>query len=99
MRGDRERPADIIAGRMPGNGLENNAKMKNARLDVEGRGKEKGGLYEILPNVSAWEQLLKANHGMMDMSVIPGLLELSMMDDGLLGGRPLSSPCSPADRS
>ena len=23
---------------------------------------------------------------MMDMSVIPGLLELSMMDDGLLGG-------------
>ena len=30
--------------------LENNAKMKNARLDVEGaREGKKGGLYEILP--------------------------------------------------
>jgi len=29
--------------------LENNAKMKNARLDVEGARRKKGGLYEILP--------------------------------------------------
>ena len=36
---------------------------------------------------------------MMDMSVIPGLLELSMMDDGLLGGVTAIQPCSPADRS
>lgn len=50
MRGDRERPADIICWKNAGKALENNAKMKNARLDVEGaRGRKKGGLYEILP--------------------------------------------------
>lgn len=67
--------------------LENNAKMKNARLDVEGaREGKKEAFTKYFPNVSAVGTAFKANHGMMDMSVIPGLLELSMMDDGLLGG-------------
>lgn len=66
--------------------LENNAKMKNARLDVEGaREGKKEAFTKYFPNVSAVGTAFKANHGMMDMSVIPGLLELSMMDDGLLG--------------
>ena len=67
--------------------LENNAKMKNARLDVEGaREGKKEAFTKYFPNVSAVGTAFKANHGMMDMSVIPGHLELSMMDDGLLGG-------------
>lgn len=67
--------------------LENNAKMKNARLDVEeAREGKKEAFTKYFPNVSAVGTAFKANHGMMDMSVIPGLLELSMMDDGLLGG-------------
>ena len=67
--------------------LENNAKMKNARLDIEGaREGKKEAFTKYFPNVSAVGTAFKANHGMMDMSVIPGLLELSMMDDGLLGG-------------
>ena len=67
--------------------LENNAKMKNARLDVEGaREGKKEAFTKYFPSVSAVGTAFKANHGMMDMSVIPGLLELSMMDDGLLGG-------------
>ena len=61
--------------------------MKNARLDVEGaREGKKEAFTKYFPNVSAVGTAFKANHGMMDMSVIPGLLELSMMDDGLLGG-------------
>lgn len=64
--------------------LENNAKMKNARLDVEeAREGKKEAFTKYFPNVSAVGTAFKANHGMMDMSVIPGLLELSMMDDGL----------------
>lgn len=67
--------------------LENNAKMKNARLDVEGaREGKREAFTKYFPNVSAVGTAFKANHGMMDMSLIPGLLDLSMMDDGLLGG-------------
>ena len=55
--------------------------------DVEGaREGKKEAFTKYFPNVSAVGTAFKANHGMMDMSVIPGLLELSMMDDGLLGG-------------
>lgn len=49
MRGDRERQRTLSLEECREMALENNAKMKNARLDVEGARKEKGGLYEILP--------------------------------------------------
>ena len=46
--------------------LENNAKMKNARLDVEeAKGRKKGRPFtKILPRMSApWEQLLRRTTG------------------------------------
>ena len=87
MRGDRERQRTLSLEECREMALENNAKMKNARLDVEGaREGKKEAFTKYFPNVSAVGTAFKANHGMMDMSVIPGLLELSMMDDGLLGG-------------
>lgn len=81
--------------------LENNAKMKNALLRRRrGEGRKKEAFTKYFPNVSAVGTAFKANHGMMDMSVIPGLLELSMMDDGLLGGVTAIQPVfAPADRS
>ena len=63
--------------------------MKNARLDVEGaREGKKEAFTKYFPNVSAVGTAFpKANHGMMDMKRDTGAsLELSMMDDGLLGG-------------
>ena len=66
--------------------LENNEDEERPFGRRRGEGRKKGGLYEILPECQRRGNSFKANHGMMDMSVIPGLLELSMMDDGLLGG-------------
>lgn len=66
--------------------LENNAKMKNARLEVEGAKEGKREAFtKYFPNVSATGGVFAANHGMMDMSLAPGM-ELSMMKDGLIGG-------------
>lgn len=66
--------------------MENNVKMKNARLDVEGaREGKKEAFTKYFPTVSATGSTFAANHGTMDMALGPGM-ELSMVKNGVMGG-------------
>lgn len=66
--------------------MENNAKMKNARLDVEGAREEKKEAFtKYFPTVSAAGSTFAANHGTVDMALGPGM-ELSMVKNGVMGG-------------
>lgn len=66
--------------------IENNAKMKNARLEVEGaREGKKEAFTKYFPTVSAAGSAFAANHGTVDMALGPGMA-LSMVKNGVMGG-------------
>lgn len=66
--------------------LENNEKMKNARLHVEvAKEGKREAFTNYFPTISATGGTFAADHGMMDLDLMPGM-ELSLMKNGLVGG-------------
>ena len=66
--------------------LENNGKMKNARLEMEGAKEGKREAFtKYFPNISAAGGVFTADRGMMELNLMPGM-ELSLIKNGLMGG-------------
>lgn len=66
--------------------LENNAKMKNARLDVKGSEQSrKEAFTKYFPSVSATGGAFASNNGMAEMNLMPGL-EMTLGKNGVMGG-------------
>ena len=72
--------------------LENNARMKNARLDVKGAEEvRKEAFTKYFPSISATGGAFTSDNGMAELALVPGLLEmktsiLTMAKNGVMGG-------------
>lgn len=67
--------------------LENNSRMKNARLDV--RGAEEGrkeAFTKYFPSISATGGAFTSDNGMAELALIPGVMEMTMAKNGVMGG-------------
>lgn len=66
--------------------LENNAKMKNARLDVKGSEESrKEAFTKYFPTVSATGGAFTTDNGMAEMVLMPGM-EMTLAKNGVMGG-------------
>lgn len=66
--------------------LENNAKMKNARLDVKGSEESrKEAFTKYFPTISATGGAFASDNGMAEMVLMPGM-EMTLAKNGLMGG-------------
>lgn len=66
--------------------LENNARMKNARLDLEGTQEtRKEAFTKYFPSVSATGGAFASDNGMAEMILMPGL-EMTLGKNGVMGG-------------
>lgn len=66
--------------------LENNAKMKNARLDVKGSEESrKEAFTKYFPTISATGGAFASDNGMAEMVFMPGM-EMTLAKNGLMGG-------------
>ena len=66
--------------------LENNARMKNARLDVKGAEEErKEAFTKYFPSVSATGSAFTSDNGMAELVLMPGM-EMTMAKNGIVGG-------------
>lgn len=66
--------------------LENNAKMKNARLDVQGSEESrKEAFTHYFPSVSATGGAFTSDNGLAEMSLMPGM-EMALGKNGVMGG-------------
>ena len=67
--------------------LENNARMKNARLDVKGEEEvRKEDFTKSIPSISATGGAFTSDNGMAELALVPGLLEMTMAKNGIMGG-------------
>ena len=67
--------------------LENNARMKNARLDVKGAEEvRKEAFTKYFPSISATGGAFTSDNGMAELALVPGLLEMTMAKNGVMGG-------------
>ena len=67
--------------------LENNARMKNARLDVKGAEEvRKEAFTKYFPSISATGGAFTSDNGMAELALVPGLLEMTMAKNGIMGG-------------
>ena len=67
--------------------LENNARMKNARLDVKGaEAVRKEAFTKYFPSISATGGAFTSDNGMAELALVPGLLEMTMAKNGVMGG-------------
>ena len=67
--------------------LENNARMKNARLDVKGAEEvRKEAFTNYFPSISATGGAFTSDNGMAELALVPGLLEMTMAKNGVMGG-------------
>lgn len=67
--------------------LENNARMKNARLDVKGTEEvRKEAFTKYFPSISATGGAFTSDNGMAELALVPGLLEMTMAKNGVMGG-------------
>ena len=67
--------------------LENNARMKNARLDVKGAEEvRKEAFTKYFPSISATGGAFTSDNGMAELALVPGLLEMTMAKTGVMGG-------------
>ena len=67
--------------------LENNARMKNARLDVKGAEEvRKEAFTKYFPSISATGGAFTSDNGMAELALVPGLLEMTMAKNGVRGG-------------
>lgn len=67
--------------------LENNARMKNARLDVKGAEEvRKEAFTKYFPSISATGGTFTSDNGMAELALVPGLLEMTMAKNGVMGG-------------
>lgn len=66
--------------------LENNAKMKNARLDVKGSEESrKEAFTKYFPTISATGGAFASDNGMAEMVLMPGM-EMTLVKNGVMGG-------------
>lgn len=66
--------------------LENNAKMKNARLDVKGSEESrKEAFTKYFPTISATGGAFTTDNGMAEMVLMPGM-EMTLVKNGVMGG-------------
>lgn len=66
--------------------LENNAKMKNARLDVKGSEESrKEAFTKYFPTISATGGAFTTDNGMAEMVLMPGM-EITLVKNGVMGG-------------
>lgn len=66
--------------------LENNAKMKNAHLDVKGSEESrKEAFTKYFPTISATGGAFTSDNGMAEMVLMPGM-EMTLMKNGVMGG-------------
>ena len=64
--------------------LENNARMKNARLDVKGAEEvRKEAFTKYFPSISATGGAFTSDN---ELALVPGLLEMTMAKNGVMGG-------------
>lgn len=67
--------------------LENNARMKNARLDVKGAEEvRKEAFTKYFPSISATGGAFTSDNGMAELALVSGLLEMTMAKNGVMGG-------------
>ena len=67
--------------------LENNARMKNDRLDVKGAEEvRKEAFTKYFPSISATGGAFTSDNGMAELALVPGLLEMTMAKNGVMGG-------------
>ena len=67
--------------------LENNARMKNARLDVKGAEEvRKEAFTKYFPSISATGGAFTSDTGVAELALVPGLLEMTMAKNGVMGG-------------
>ena len=67
--------------------LENNARMKNARLEVKGAEEvRKEAFTKYFPSISATGGAFTSDNGMAELALVPGLLEMTMAKNGVMGG-------------
>lgn len=67
--------------------LENNARMKNARLDVKGAEEvRKEAFTKYFPSISATGGAFTSDNGMAELALVPDLLEMTMAKNGVMGG-------------
>lgn len=67
--------------------LENNARMKNARLDVKGAEEvRKEAFTKYFPSISATGGAFTSDNGIAELALVPGLLEMTMAKNGVMGG-------------
>ena len=67
--------------------LENNARMKNARLDVKGAEEvRKEAFTKYFPSISSMGGAFTSDNGMAELALVPGLLEMTMAKNGVMGG-------------
>lgn len=67
--------------------LENNARMKNARLDVKGAEEVRKEVFtKYFPSISATGGAFTSDNGMAELALVPGLLEMTMAKNGVMGG-------------
>ena len=67
--------------------LENNARMKNARVDVKGAEEvRKEAFTKYFPSISATGGAFTSDNGMAELALVPGLLEMTMAKNGVMGG-------------
>lgn len=67
--------------------LENNARMKNALLDVKGAEEvRKEAFTKYFPSISATGGAFTSDNGMAELALVPGLLEMTMAKNGVMGG-------------
>ena len=67
--------------------LENNARMKNARLDVKGAEEvRKEAFTKYFPAISATGGAFTSDNGMAELALVPCLLEMTMAKNGVMGG-------------
>lgn len=66
--------------------LDNNARMKNARLDLEGsKESRKEAFTKYFPSVSATGGAFASDNGIAEMVLMPGL-EMTVGKNGVMGG-------------
>ena len=74
--------------------LENNARMKNARLDVKGAEEvRKEAFTKYFPSISATGGAFTSDNGMAELALVPGLLEMTMAKNGVMLPRLFPFPC------